>query len=58
MMIIAGPLCAALDLAYRLRRSERVWLHPNSGGSVFFIPVWILGILWLVLGIAYTIQGH
>lgn len=58
LMIIAGPLCAALDLAYRYRRPERHWFHPNLGGALFFIPVWILGIVWLVLGMAYTIQAH
>jgi len=58
MMIIAGPVCAALDLVYRSRRPDRRWFHPRFGGALFFIPVWVLGILWLVLGILYTIQRH
>jgi hypothetical protein len=57
LMIIAGPLCMAMDLAYRFRRSERRWFHPSSGGALFFIPVWILRIVWLVLGVVYTTQG-
>jgi hypothetical protein len=57
-MIIAGLLCAAIDLIYRVRRSGRRWLHPNFGGALFFIPVWILGIVWLVLGAASVIQGR
>src|SRR4051812_28944183 len=57
LMIIAGPLCAAMDLVYRFRHPDRRWFHPNWGGALFFIPVWILGIVWLVLGIVYTIQG-
>lgn len=57
LMIIAGPLCAALDLAYRFRHPERRWFHPNFGGALFFIPVWIFGGIWLVAGIAYAIQG-
>jgi hypothetical protein len=57
-MVIAGLSCAAMDLAYRVRRSRRRWLHPNFGGALCFIPVWILGIVWLVLGAASAIQGH
>lgn len=58
LMMIAGPLCVAIDLAYRIRPSERRWFHPSFGGALFFIPVWILGIVWLVLGIVYTTHGN
>ena len=57
-MIIAGLLCAAMDLVYRAKRSEHRWLHPSFGGALFFIPVWILGIAWLVQGVASVIQGR
>ncbi len=57
-MIIAGLSCAAMDLVYRLRRSGRRWLQPHFGGALFFIPVWILGIVWLVQGVASVIQGR
>jgi hypothetical protein len=58
LMIIAGPLCTAMDLVYRLKHPERRWFHPSSGGALFFIPLWLLGVIWLVLGIVYTIQGR
>ncbi len=58
LMMIAGPLCAALDLGYRYSRGERRWFNPRSGGTLFFVPVWIFGILWLALGIAYTVRAH
>jgi hypothetical protein len=58
LMIVAGPLCMALDLVYRLKRADRRWFSPGVGGALFFIPVWILGIIWLLLGIVYTVQGH
>ena len=58
LMIVFGPLCIGMDVAFRFRRPERRWFHPDTGGSVFFIPLWVLGILWLVLGVVYTIQGH
>ena len=57
-MIIAGPLCTATDAAYRWKRLERHWYHPNFDGSLFFVPLWMLGIPWLALGVAYTIQGR
>jgi hypothetical protein len=57
-MVIAGLSCAAMDLVYRARRSGRRWLHPNFGGALCFIPVWVLGIVWLVLGVASVIQGR
>ena len=57
LMTIAGPLCAAIDLAYRYRRPDRRWFHPSFGGALFFIPVWILGIVWLVLGVVYVVRG-
>jgi hypothetical protein len=58
LMIIAGPLCAAMDLVYRTKHGEGRWFHPNCGGALFFIPMWILGVVWLALGIVYTIQGR
>ena len=57
-MIIAGPLAAICDLIYRSQQPARSWFYPNRGGSLFFLPLWPLGILWLVLGIAYTTQGR
>ncbi len=56
LMMVAGPLCMALDLVYRLKLADRRWFSPGAGGSLFFIPVWILGVLWLILGIFDTLQ--
>ena len=57
LMIIAGPLCAVFDLAYRLTLGERNWFHASAGGSLFFLPLWQMGMIWLVLGIVYTMEG-
>ncbi len=32
LMIIAGPIIAALDIAYRLKSSKGHWIHPGGGG--------------------------
>jgi hypothetical protein len=58
LMIIAGPLCIIMDLLYRFKRADRRWFSPGAGGALFFIPVWILGVFWLVLGIVDTVRGH
>jgi hypothetical protein len=57
LMIIAGPLCAAMDASLRLRKGERRMFHPHAGGNLFFIPIWLLGIVWFVLGVLYTFGG-
>jgi hypothetical protein len=58
LMMIAGPLCVALDVSYRRSRLECRWFHPEAGGNLLLIPIWLLGIVWLVLGAFYTIRGH
>ncbi len=55
-MIIAGPLLALCDLGYRLTRKKGHWIIPKRGGSLFFVPVWCWGVVWLVLGIVYTVR--
>lgn len=49
-MLIAGPIALACDAIYRWRHPAGHWLHPNGGGSFCFVPVWVVGMLWLVLG--------
>ncbi len=58
LMIIAGPLLAAMDVTYRLKTKDGHIGIPHKGGSLFFLPAWAFGALWLVLGIVYTIQGE
>jgi hypothetical protein len=57
MMVLAGPLAIILDLGYRLLRPTGHWLHPERGGSLFFLPMWLFGIVWTVLGAIYLIRG-
>ena len=56
IMMMAGPLVALLDLGYRRRYAEGSWLHRHKGGSLFFLPLWAFGILWLILGTVYTLR--
>ena len=58
MMMIAGPLCVAVDLVYRWKVGDRRWFAPGAGGALFFIPIWMFGIFWFVLGIVRIAQGR
>jgi hypothetical protein len=57
LMVIAGPLLAGMDIAYRLNTRDGHIYIPHKGGSLFFLPAWAFGGLWFVLGIIYTVQG-
>lgn len=50
LMLAGGVLVLVFDLAYRLLRKNGHWLSPDKGGSLFFLPAWIFGALWIVLG--------
>ncbi len=57
LMMLAGPLLATMDFAYRMTSLDGHIYIPNKGGSLFFLPAWAFGVLWLVLGIFDTVQG-
>lgn len=56
-MMIAGLIIIVCDLTFRLLRKEGHWFWPSKGGSLFFMPVWFLGVVWSVLGAVYLHQG-
>ncbi len=53
IMIMVGVALFLMDMIIRLRvRNQAGWLMSKSlGGYFFFIPVWILGILVIILNI-------
>ncbi|MBI3892250.1 MAG: hypothetical protein HY303_12075 [Candidatus Wallbacteria bacterium] len=57
-MLVAGPLLAICDLAYRARLGAGRWFKSEAGGSLFLLPAWILGCVWFLLGILYTFRGR
>jgi hypothetical protein len=57
-MVISGLVAMVLDFTYRFMKAVPRYFHPKGGGSVFFLPVWLFGVIWLVLGVVYTIRGH
>jgi hypothetical protein len=57
LTLMGGVLLLAFDLAYRLLREGGQWWIPSRGGSLFWLPAWTFGALWIVLGIVYTARG-
>src|SRR5205807_3369441 len=47
-MLACGIAMSALDLGYRMKFGEGQILHPRRGGAFYYIPVWILGGVWIV----------
>jgi hypothetical protein len=56
-MMILGPVVLVADLAFRLLHKDGHWLSPTRGGHLFFLPVWMFGLLWIVLGAVYLHRG-
>lgn len=54
--VFLGLFVLIFDLAYRLLRTEGHWFNPSKGGSLFFLPAWMFGALWIVVGIVSTLQ--
>jgi hypothetical protein len=51
--VIAGPLMVIWDLVYRRQRATEYsnwWYYPHLGGHIVFAPIWVIGLLCLVLG--------
>jgi hypothetical protein len=51
---VLGSLTVLLDGGYRATsfREQGGWrfLSPSTGGHLFFIPVWVLGVIWILVG--------
>jgi hypothetical protein len=57
LLVISGPLLFISDMVYRRRRAtvaDSWWYHHKLGGQLFFIPIWALGLFWMLLG-TYTL---
>jgi hypothetical protein len=34
-----------------------IWIHPQAGGHIYFIPIWILGAIAIVVGAGTWLFG-
>jgi hypothetical protein len=51
-------LAADLDPGNRLEQHHGHLFPPKRGGSLFFLPSCRSGVLWLMLGLVYTLKGE
>jgi hypothetical protein len=56
-LALTACFCVLFDLAFRYFRGNRRLLHPQSGGCIVYLPLWIIGILWLGLAVYQTYVG-
>ena len=51
---VLGTLALAMDLGYRARRvhDSSAWrfVRPTAGGHILFIPIWVFGAIWIIMG--------
>ena len=51
---VLGALVLAIDLGYRARQQAEPggWrlFRSDAGGHVFFIPIWLIGLGWIIMG--------
>ncbi len=43
-----GVAAILIDVIYRATKGGKQWVSPNSGGHIWFIPIWVLGIVAIV----------
>src|SRR5262249_48729877 len=57
-MLVSGPIAFVCDVAYRRKHPTGHWLHPTGGGSFLFVPIWVFGTLWIMIGLVYAARGQ
>jgi hypothetical protein len=52
--LVAGSVACAVDLAYRAMKAPATgrwrFIHPVTGGQLIFVPIWVFGVIWIVVG--------
>ena len=49
LLAIAAGLCLGLDVFWRVGKGKRKWFRPANGGSILYMPLWLLALTWLGL---------
>jgi hypothetical protein len=50
-----GVVFLVEDVVYRFRCGGRRWIHHLHGGHLYFIPMWVLGVLLLWAGVQMVV---
>jgi hypothetical protein len=60
VMMVASALAILLDAGYRAANHHEVGLerllYPSTGGHIWFIPVWFLGLAGVAVAVNHLIQ--
>jgi len=52
-----GALTASiLDLLFRVKVGDNQLLDPREGGHIFFVPVWMWGIVWIFCSLGHRLR--
>ena len=54
LLAVAAGICLALDILWRVGKGKRKWFRPANGGTILYLPVWLLGLGWLGLCAYHT----
>jgi hypothetical protein len=54
---VAAGVCVGLDLFWRVGKGKRKWFRSANGGSILYMPVWLLGLVWMGLCAYQTFVG-
>ena len=57
LTLLGGVLVTGLDLLFRLCWLKCGLWNRERGATLLFIPIWIFGLIWIVLGLIYTLVG-
>jgi hypothetical protein len=49
VLAVAAGMCFVLDIFWRVGKGKRKWFRTGSGGTIFYMPLWLLGLAWLAL---------
>jgi hypothetical protein len=50
LFVPAGLLVTGLDVGYRFQFGGQRWFDPHQGGHLCLIPMWIVGLLYSIIG--------
>ena len=49
LSLVSGSMAVAMDVGYRMKWGGGHLFLPDAGGNIFFIPIWICGIIFALL---------
>jgi ABC-type lipoprotein release transport system permease subunit len=54
---IGCVVAAAVDIYFRLHSfADNRWLDPDSGASLYFVPVYVLSVVVFVIGLLFSMR--